>query len=206
MSILAQRLDSKIEAGASRRVVHPSRIKTYVPSGVMNQVFLSGRIRHLYDVSHGVRSQADYMQVLGAFYVVLGTPYTGLLFRDWADFQATQENSTLTLISGSTYQLGRVYGFGGMTYVRKISRPVNTGSLTVYRTRSSVVTAATASIDYTTGAATITGHVGGDTYTWAGEFDVPVTFVANEWTAELAVSTANLHLVNEPIELEEVFE
>ena len=32
------------------------------------------------------------------------------------------------------------------------------------------------SIDTATGIATISGHVSGDTYNWAGEFDVPVTF------------------------------
>jgi hypothetical protein len=32
------------------------------------------------------------------------------------------------------------------------------------------------SIDYTTGIVTISGHTGGDTYTWAGDFDVPVAF------------------------------
>ena len=30
--------------------------------------------------------------------------------------------------------------------------------------------------DLNTGIANISGHVGGDTYTWVGNFDVPVTF------------------------------
>lgn len=206
MALLTQRLNGRIEAGAKRRVAHPSRIKVYTATGQLSQAFPSGRIKHFYDVSHGVRTQADYQQVLAAFYVVMGTPYSGLLFRDIADYQATQANSRLTLVSGSDYQLQRVYSFGGIDYLRNITRPVNDGTLTVYRTRSGVVTVASATIDYTTGVATISGHAGGDTYTWVGNFDVPVTFTNNDWVAALAVSTNNLHLVNEEIELEEVFE
>lgn len=206
MAILAQRLDYRIESGAVRTVLHPSRLKVYAADGKLTQAFPSQRIKHLFDVSHGVRTEADYLSLIGAFYSVMGGAYSGLLFRDLSDYAATQANSTLTYISGTNWQLGRGYAFGAVSYVRKITRPVNTGSLTVYRTRATVVTTASASITYTTGVADITGHVAGDTYTWAGEFDVPVTFQDNEWRASLAVNTLNLHMINEPVILEEVLE
>ena len=74
----------------------------------------------------------------------------------------------------------------------------------MYRTRAGVVTTASAAIAYTTGVATITGHVGGDTYTWTGEFDVPVTFSDDEWTGSLEVNTENLFVMSGAIKLEEV--
>jgi uncharacterized protein (TIGR02217 family) len=196
-TILAQRLDSKIERGATRRVMHPSRTKVYSADGQLKQNFPSSRLKHIFDVSHGVRSQADYMEVLSAFYAVMGTPRSGLLFKDWADYQGTILNTGVVLITGSTWQLERLYTFGSVTYRRKITRP-RTG-VVVYDAGGSPLTA---SVDTATGIATVTGTPA----KWAGEFDVPVTFAMNEWSAQLEVHTTNLHLVNESIELEEVFE
>lgn len=200
MAILASRLSSRIERGATRVVLHPSRVKIYTGNGNLRQVFPSGRLKHTFDASHGVRSQADYMEVLGAFYAVMGTPYDGLLWRDWADYMASRDNSVCTSLGGGSYQLGRVYSFGGVDYVRTITRPFNDGTLAVYDAGGSTLTA---TVDYTDGTFTVAS---GTPATWSGKFDVPVTFTDNEWRARLEVSTQNLHLVNESIMLEEVFE
>jgi uncharacterized protein (TIGR02217 family) len=204
MTLLASRLDAKIERGAVRRVVHPSRVKVYSVDGKLTQNFPSDRMKHYYDVSHGVRSQADYMTVLGAFYAVMGNGYAGLLFRDEADHEASRtvaaKLSSCTLVTGSTYQLNRVYAFGAYSYVRAITRPLNNGALVVYDAGG---TPLTPTISYTTGTFTVAS---GTPATWAGEFLVPVAFSSNEWSATLEVHTQNLHLVNGQIELEEVFE
>jgi uncharacterized protein (TIGR02217 family) len=202
MAFLEQRLDSKITHGA-KSTVRWSRQKAYTGSGKLAQQFNWADAKHEMDVSHGVRSRTDYQTVLDFFYVVMAGAYEGFRVKDWRDFQATQTNSTLTFITGSTWQLQRKHTAGAVSYLRNIKKPV-TGTVIVYRTRTAVVTTASATIDYTTGIATIAGHTSGDTYTWEGDFDIPMTFVNDEWTADLEVSTANLHMISQPILLEEI--
>ena len=52
--------------------------------------------------------------------------------------------------------------------------------------------------------ATISGHTSGDTYSWTGEFDVPVTFTDDEWIAEMRGYTERLFMSSLPIKLEEI--
>lgn len=196
------RLDSKITRGA-RSIVKWKRDKAYTASGKLSQDFRWANAKHQIDLSHGLRSNADYQTVLDFFYVVMANAHEGFRVKDWRDFIATQANSSMTLITGSTYQLQRRHAAGASVYLRAIKKPV-VGTVTVYRTRAAVVTTATASIDHTTGIATISGHVGGDTYTWAGEFDIPMTFVSDEWVSELEVNLDNLHIISPEIMLEEL--
>lgn len=203
MTFLEGRLDSKITHGATGGPTVPGRTKTYLPNGQLRQNFAATMPLHKYDVSHGVRSRADFQTVLDLWYVVMFTPYEGFRFKDWRDFQATQANSRVTTVDGITGQLQRVHRFGGIEVLRAITKPV-AGTPVVYRTRSSVVTVATATISTITGVVTITGHAVGDTYTWAGEFDVPVTFTDDEWMSDMEVHIDNLHLTSAPIKLEEI--
>lgn len=200
MTLLASRLDSRIERAASRRVIHPSRVKVYSSDGKLKQGFPSERLKHIYDVSHGARSQADYMTLLGAFYSVMGNGYAGLLFMDAADHTATATNSSCTVLTGPTYQLNRVYAFGAYSYVRPITRPVNNGALAVYNAGG---TPLTPTVDYTNGTFTVAS---GTPATWSGEFLVPVTFGSNEWSASIDGTNSGIFAVIGSIELEEVFE
>lgn len=206
MAFLEQRLDTRITHGAIGGPSVPGRVKRYLPNGELYQNFTSTRPVHRYDVSHGLRSRADFQTVLDAFYVVMFTPYTGLRYKDWRDFIATQANTRATLLAGSTtqLQLQRRHVFGGIQFLRDIKKPCAAPTPTVYRTRSGSTSSISATVDTTTGIATISGHVNGDTYTWIGEFDVPVTFVDDEWTGSLEVNTENLHVNSAPIKLEEL--
>lgn len=128
---------------------------------------------HEYTVTQPVRSGSDFEE-LRAFFYVAGGDESSFKFKDWSDYVATQANSRLTLVSGSIYQLNRVYGVQGQEFIRPISKPAD--GAVVYRTRSGVTTTATATVDTATGQATISGHASGDTYTWEGRFFVPVAF------------------------------
>lgn len=197
MAFLESRIDSKIERGAKGGPVNPGRVKAYTRSGKLSQGFYASIPIHRYDVSHGLRSQADFLSVLNLWYVINFTPYTGFRFKDHRDFRATRTNTALTLVSGSTYQLQRTYTFAGATtFLRNIYKPVD-GTVIVYDASGNVLDS---TVDYTTGIATVTGTPA----TWAGEFDVPVTFTDNEWTSSLEVHTDNLHLQFDPIKLEEI--
>lgn len=159
---------------------------------------------HRYQVAPAVKTNAAFEAVRSFFYVVAGA-FDGFRFKDWADFEATQGNSRLSLISGSDWQLERVYTVGARAFVRKITKPVASPAPIVYRDRASVITVAAATIDTTTGVATISGHVGGDTYTWEGEFDVPVAFADDAMEAEIIDHGGDDYLVSWPsIALEEV--
>ena len=203
MAFLHQRLNQRIEQGAQGGPSVPGRTKTYLPNGKLVQGFTASAPIHTFDVSYSIRRAADYQAILDIWYVVMFTPYVGFLFRDWRDYQATQTNSRCTLISGSDYQLQRVHSFGGVEFLRAIYKPV-AATVAVWRTRASVVTAATATVSGTTGVAAISGHVAGDTYTWSGEFDLPVTFSDDTWVTRLEGAAPNLIAVNEPIKLEEI--
>jgi uncharacterized protein (TIGR02217 family) len=205
-TFLEARLAETVSAGAVGGPRITGRKKTYLPNGTLFQNFIATKAIHFYDLSPALRSAADFQTLLDAFYIVMLTPYVGFRFKDWRDFTATQANSRCTSIDGSTtlFQLQRVHTFGSITYLRDIKKPCASPAPVIKRTRASVVTTASATVDTTTGVATVAAHVGGDTYTWEGEFDVPVTFVDDEWTGSLEVSTSDLHVQAAAIKLEEL--
>lgn len=202
MAFFEQQLDTRITRGATGGPVNLGRTKTYTANGALKQNFEWSAPRHVYDVAHGMKSNADYEALLSMWYVVNFTPYEGFRFKDWRDYQLTKTNSTLTLISGSVWQIQRKYTSHSITFKRDIFKPRS--GVVVYRTRTSVETTATATIDTATGQATISGHESGDTYTCVGEFDVPVTFVDDEWVAELDGTTGNLAVIPGGIKVEEL--
>ncbi len=173
MTFLEQRISTEVMRG-SRGGPRARREKTYVQSGRLKQDFHWTRPLQVYDLSYGIKSQADFEEVRALFYLVMFTPYDGFRARDWNDYQCTQANSSLTFISGSDWQMCRKYTHVAASYLRPVFKV--SGAATIYRTRASVVTVASATVDANTGIATISAHVGGDTYTWVGDFDVPVTF------------------------------
>lgn len=174
MTFLERRLSDAIVRGSSGGPFG-ARLKAYA-GGRLQQSFLRTRSMRRYDISMGIKTRDDFEEVRALFYVVMFEHYEGFRVKDWSDFELTQENSVLTFISGSDWQIYRRYSHGAYTHDRIIQKPVD-GTIVVYRTRAAVVSVATAAVDATTGIATIAGHVGGDTYTCAGQFDVPVTFV-----------------------------
>jgi len=202
MTFLESRIDTKITAGA-KSIVRWNRDKAYTKSGHLSQQFNWSNAKHELDLSHGIRTREDFQTVLDFFYVVMAGGYTGFRVKDWRDYTASQTNSNLTFITGSTWQLQRKHTAGSGTYLRNITKPVASTAV-VKRTKSGVVTTASASVDYTTGIATISGHTTGDTYTWEGEFDVPMTFVDDVWTSELEAGTVALWVSSQPIMLEEI--
>lgn len=203
-AFLEQRLDPAISEGARGGPIVPGRTKTYLPNGALQQNFSTTLPLHKYDVSYALRSAADFQIILDIFYVVMFTPYLGFRFKDWRDYLATQANTRLTFITGTTWQLQRVYTFATIVVLRDIFKPCASPAPVIKRTRSAVVTTATATVDTTTGIATISGHAGGDTYTWEGEFDVPVQFTDDEWPSTLEVNVDDLHVQSASIALEEI--
>lgn len=152
----------------------PGRIKRYTANGRLSQSFNSAVQIHRYDVAHGIRSREDFQTVLDLWYVVMFTPYAGFRFKDWRDYRATRENTKLTLVSGSIWQLQRRHVAGGIEFLRDIVKPCAAPAIVIYDAGG---TPLTATVDTTTGRADVTGTPA----TWTGQFDVPVTFSDDEW-------------------------
>lgn len=193
---LESRLDTKITRGAHGGPVQPGRRKIYTASGRLSQSFTNSLALHKYDVSHGLRSAADYQTVLDLFYVVMYTPYIGFRFKDQRDHVLTRQNSRLVHVAGTTYQIHRVHTFGGHEFLRPIYKPV--AAVTAYDSLGNVLTSTT---DTTTGIVTVPS---GTPAACVGEFDVPVTFSNDEWIGSLEVHINNLHIMSPEIPLEEI--
>lgn len=131
---------------------------------------------HRYSLAAPVREGVLFDQ-LRAFFYVVGGDADGFRFKDWSDYQITTANSSATLISGSQYQLNKTYVFGARTFTRPIFKPVAGAQIIRTRGGSPTNITGTTTVDGTTGRITVTGHVGGDVYTWSGQFDVPAAFV-----------------------------
>lgn len=184
MTFLEERFDARIAFGAVGGPVW-STTKAYAPGG--DRAVNRNRTYplHKYEVSQGIRKNSDFEYVRAFFWNVYGA-FDGFRFKDWVDFEVTTDIGTTSLVSGSIYQLERLYSISTRNFRRPIKKPV-AGTVLIYRTRSSVTTNITgaSTIDVTTGQVTVTGHMDGDVYTWAGEFDVPVAFVNDNMDAEI---------------------
>ncbi len=129
------------------------------------------------ECAHALKTKAQFDNLL-KFFRSMGGRFHAFRFKDWSDYACDVSQGTLTLVSGSSYQMNKVYQSAvGFSELRKITKPVS-GTIAIFRTRSGTTTNITGSstIDTTTGLVTITGHVSGDVYTWSGEFDVPCRF------------------------------
>jgi uncharacterized protein (TIGR02217 family) len=201
MAFLEEQLDPLITKGA-KSTIEWKRTKVYAHSGRLRQNFDWSTAKHVLDLSYRARPAAQYEALRDFFMVVMSGAYEGFRAKDWSNYELTQDNSSLVLVSGATYQIHRRHAVGVIEYLHPIKKP--TGTITVIRNRASVISVASASVDETTGIATIGGHIEGDTYTAEGEYDTPVTFADDEWVTNLEVSTADLWLSPEPIRLEEI--
>lgn len=203
LAFLEARIDDAVTRGMQSTPTVPGRVKHYTPAGALSQNYVASLPIHRYELSHGVRTAAQYQAILDLFYVVHFTPYAGFRLRDWRDYRLTQTNSRLVFVSGSDWQIHRVHTFGGVEFLRPIHKP-ETG-IAIKRKRSGSVSTATATVATTTGIATISGHVEGDTYSAEGTFDMPVTFTDDEWSADLIGGEPGRHVVvSGQIKLEEV--
>lgn len=182
MSFFEQRLPDKFSFGAKGGPVFSTAVKK--TGGGQRYANRNNLLPiQAYNISNAIRTETDFQELRAFFYVVFGQ-FDGFRFRALDDYRAALTEGQMELISGSVYQLQKAYVAGSRTFLRPVYKPVS-GLVTIYRTRSSVQSAITATIDYTTGQVTVTGHVAGDTYQWAGQFDIPVAFTSDTMAVEM---------------------
>lgn len=169
--------------------------------------------RHEFNVPFAPRPADEWILIRDHHHTMRGRAKS-FPVKDFLDFSVTVANGVLIDDDGAaptasgTFQLAKQYGSGSEAYKRRITRPDT--PVHVFRTRSAVttdITGAGAAVTYTTGAVVITGHVGGDTYTWSGTFKVPCRYDSDKLPG-VAVNKNDGELVVEcgPIAIIEVRE
>ena len=196
MAFLESRMSVHIERGARVIRTNRGRTKAYTGSGKMSQDFAWSAPISEFDISHGILLPTGHEEIDAMWHVVHFTPYEGLRFRNWADYQGVKANTSLVNISSNLWQLRRKYTFASITFYRTIYKP--TSDVVVM---TSGDTPCTFTLDTTTGIATVTS--GTPSY-WTGTFDYPVTFKENEMATRLDGVTSHLILVADSIILEEI--
>lgn len=126
--------------------------------------------KHNWDVSPGVRTNADYMELRAFFLNARGKAH-GWRFKDSSDYHCTHSDGVVTAITSTTFQLHKKYVSGAQTMLRKIAKPVS-GTVEILVSGA----AATATINTVTGVVTIAAAPAAANVTWAGQFDVPMRF------------------------------
>ncbi len=120
------------------------------------------------DVSTGIKKPAD-MDAFLAFFVNRAGKARGFRFKDWKDFQATDQPMAGTVDgSNKIFQLQKIYSTSTRTYTRTILKPV-AGTVLVNGSSSGFT------VDTTTGLVTMASAPAVQTLA-SFQFDVPVRF------------------------------
>lgn len=129
---------------------------------------------HRWDVSQGIKDQADF-EALRAFFLTMRGRLHRWRFRDWTDYTATHASGVVAGLTSTTFQLLKRYASGAQVFDRKIAKPVAAG----FELKDSGVTLVPGTdytLDATTGIVTTATARTAANLTWAGEFDVPMRF------------------------------
>lgn len=180
MGFLATRFPDNIARGALGGPGYSTSVAEAFGGAEVRNINWSAS-RHKYNVSQGIKTGADATACDAFFRKARGRAHA-FRFKDWADYQLAVANSRLVLISGTTYQISKVYGADDATYeeVRSLTRIV-AGTLKVY----SAGVLKTVTTDYTVDMDTgrVTTALG--TLTCSCEFDVPCRFNFDQKSASL---------------------
>jgi uncharacterized protein (TIGR02217 family) len=185
------RLPTGVESGAQGGPLFKTTVLV-AASGDEQRIVEWDICRGEWDIGYGISSKTDLLLVVATFRACLGRAHA-FRFKDWADFEATDQ--TFGTGDGSTteFQLKKTYNSyqdDGVTvvrsYVRNIYLPLS--SSIIIKDNGSTVNPA----DYTVqSGGTIlfdTAPVNGHTLTWTGEFDVPVRFDIDKISPSMAMT------------------
>ncbi len=139
--------------------------------------------RARYNVAQGVKTQAQ-LDTLIAFFRARKGRADGFRFKDWTDYQATDQNIGTGDGVATVFQLRKNYINGSITEIRTITKPV-AGSV-VIKFDDVVENPSNYSVNTTTGEITFTGAPSASVQITASfEFDVPVRFDTDRLSASL---------------------
>jgi len=171
MGFLTERFPDNVARGALGGPGYSTGIATAI-GGAESRNINWAEARHKYNVSQGIKTGTDERECDAFFRKARGRAHA-FRFKDWADYRLAVADSRLVLISGTTYQVSKVYGADEATYeeVRSLTRLV-AGTLRVYSAAVLQVEGVGYTVNMDTGR--VTTALG--TLTAACEFDVPCRF------------------------------
>ena len=138
--------------------------------------------RAVYNVSHGVKTQAQLDTLIAFFRARQGRAY-GFRFKDWSDYSVSGQEIGVGDGVLTDFQLVKQYVSVPTTITRDVKKPVS-GSVTVYI--DDVEQSSGVSVDTVTGIVTLTAPPAvGEVVTADFEFDVPVRFDTDSLSASL---------------------
>ena len=137
-------------------------------SGAEERNILWANARGKWNISTGIRTREQMLDVIAFFHVVKGRAYS-FRFKDWNDYSATGQ--TMVEITPTVWQLVKRYSIGGFEHLRTITKPV-VGTVAVL---VGGIPTVPSGIDYLTGQLTFAAAPGSPP-TASFEFDVPVRF------------------------------
>lgn len=180
MGFLAERFPDNISRGATGGPGYSTTVVAAFGGAESRNINWSAS-RHRYNVSQGIKTGADERECDAFFRKARGRAHS-FRFKDWADYQLTVAQSRLVLISGTTYQLSKVYGADEPTFeeVRKLTRIV-AGTLRVYSATALQTEGVGYTVDINTGRVTTALSA----LTASCEFDVPCRFDFDQKNTEL---------------------
>jgi uncharacterized protein (TIGR02217 family) len=114
--------------------------------------------RGYWEINHTIKTEAQY-DVLLQFFMARAGRFYGFRYKDFFNFRANVDGVTPQALgtgdgSTTTFQLIKTYTDGIRSYVQTIYKPVNNGTLKVYKNGVIQATPADYSINYTTGIIT----------------------------------------------------
>jgi uncharacterized protein (TIGR02217 family) len=188
VSIPNYRLPSNIEIGSQFAPAWKNVIQEAI-AGNEQRFAKWSKCRAVGNVAYGLLGSSDhtgdFSAIMAIYRAHIGSIYP-FRFKDWSDFQCTDENFGTGDASTLTFQLTKTYDPGlillnssGRTYVRDIT-------LVAYGTTPTIKvdgTTKTPVSDYTISSAGVvtfaSAPANGKAITWTGEFDVPTRFDGN---------------------------
>lgn len=178
------RLTKRVEVGANR--IDEEDIETVTTDGgneVRNARTSGSLLRFEVGFPISKRDNATYLEVRSAFKVCRGSLHS-FKFRDWDDYQATDQQFGEGDGTTTVFSLYKNYAFGSESYSRRIYQPVTPIALK----KDGVAVVSGYSVSYTTGVVTFSvAPADGAVLTWTGEFDVPVRFDSSLQSAAVAI-------------------
>lgn len=152
-------------------------------SGLETPVQMWSRSKGKWDVSYGVRDKTD-MDTLRAFFYNMRGKATAFRFKDWGDYELTNELIATADGVDTTFPIIKTYA-GAQPYIRRIFKPI--ASTVVVKVNDVIVPVGiNYTLDATTGIITFLGGfipTVGQTIKVTCEFDVPCRFDVDEFNA-----------------------
>jgi uncharacterized protein (TIGR02217 family) len=185
-SFIESRLLDDVAYGFSGGPVYNTLVTT-MPSGITRRKIMRTRPIHRFSASFDKRDDGVLEAILEAYHATYGAA-VGFRFKNWLDYQASDEVIGVGTGATQSLQLTKTMQFGTSVHVIPIKKPVFN---TVQLTASNAPIAAT--INSSTGVATFVapaGHV----VRWSGEYDLPVRFESDEFSA--IIDTYNTHTID----------